>query len=584
MNLNDIHSPKDIKNLDLSQLKELSAQLRDSLLTKLSRHGGHIGPNLGVVELTVALHRVFDAPKDKLVFDVSHQSYVHKMLTGRIEAFTVPAHYDDVTGYTCPRESEYDLFEIGHTSTSVSLATGLAKARDLQGGNENVIAIIGDGSLSGGEAFEGLDFGAELGSNFIVVVNDNDMSIAENHGGLYENLRQLRETDGKCETNYFRSLGYDYRFVPYGNDIESLIAALTEVKGIDHPIVVHVATQKGKGYAPAEEHREQFHYGAPFDIPTGNPLNISQRANYADIFADYMLDRMKKDNTVVTITAGTPSVIGFTPDRRIEAGRQFVDVGIAEEQAVAMLSGLAKGGAKPVFGVASTFIQRAYDQISQDLCINSNPGVITIFYGSVFGMNDMTHLGFFDISLLSNIPNLVYLAPTCKEEYIAMLGWAIDQNEHPVVVRVPDMAVIETNREYPTDYSDLNKNVVERKGSRIAIIGVGSFLPLASQATDILATKGIEATLINPRFLSGLDTDLLTSLLDDHETVITLEDGIIDGGYGQKVASFYGNTNMKVLNRGLRKKFLDRYNANEIVTECHLTPELIAADAIATLG
>ncbi len=579
MELKDLHSPKDIKGLTTTQLQELSDKLRIALLDKLSAHGGHIGPNLGMVEATVALHYVFNAPEDKIVFDVSHQSYVHKMLTGRIEAFIDPAHYDDVTGYTCPGESPYDLFEIGHTSTSVSLAGGLAKARDLKGGKENVIAVIGDGSLSGGEAFEGLDYAATLGTNFIVVVNDNDMSIAENHGGLYDDLRRLRQTDGQSPTNYFKSLGFDYRYVAYGNDIESLVKAFEEVKDIDHPVVVHIATQKGKGYAPAEANREAWHYGGPFDRKTGNPTHIDESADYGDITAEHLLAMAKNDNDVVTITAGTPGIFGFTPDRRKEMGRQFVDVGIAEQEAVALASGLAKGGAKPFFGVVSSFIQRAYDQMSQDVAINNTPVVVGIFYATMYGMNDVTHLGWFDIALISNIPGWVYLAPTCKEEYLAMLDWAMKQTDHPVALRVPGGKVVETGKEFPADYSDIDKYSVTCQGKDVAIIAAGSFYQLGEATVDELTKRGYTPTLVNPRFLSGVDSQLLDKLKADHSLVVTLEDGILDGGYGEKIARFYGADAMKVKCYGLKKEFADRYDYKAMAIANRLDPTLIADDA-----
>lgn len=583
MNLNDIHSPADIKRLSIPELQSITAEIRDALLTKLSRHGGHIGPNLGMVEMSVALHYVFDMPTDKIVYDVSHQSYIHKMLTGRMKAFTDPAHYNDVTGFTNPRESPADIFTIGHTSTGVSLAGGLVKARELRGGKENIIAVVGDGSLSGGEAFEGLDFAATLTSNFIIVVNDNDMSIAENHGGLYRGLQRLRDTDGTDPCNYFRALGLDYRYVAYGNDLQSLIEAFRAVKDIDHPIVVHVATQKGKGYAPAKANRERFHFGGPFDIPTGNPLRISEAPDYAEITAEYMLNLMKQDPTVVTITAGTPGVLGFTPERRAQAGRQFVDVGIAEQEAVALASGIAKGGGKPMFGVVSSFVQRAYDQISQDLSINGSPAVITIFYGTICGMTDVTHLGWFDIALLSNIPGIVYLAPTCLEEYMAMLDWAMNQQSCPVVVRIPGGAVTETGRKFPADYSDLNSYMVTRRGSKVSIIAAGAFYLLGEKVADALREHGIDCTLINPRYLSGIDRQLLLELTQDHQLTVTLEDGVLDGGFGEKIARFYGDSDMKVLCYGVKKEFKDGFKYDEILTANRLTVPQITDDVLSAL-
>lgn len=580
MDINAIKSPADIKKLSVDELYNLCKELRRTLITKLGAHGGHVGPNLGFLEATVAMHYVFDAPTDKIVFDVSHQSYVHKMLTGRMQAFTDPAHYDDVTGYTCPGESEYDLFEIGHTSTAVSLAGGLAKARDLRGGKENVIAVVGDGSLSGGEAFEGLDFGSTLGTNFIVVVNDNNMSIAENHGGLYADLRLLRNTNGEGQPNYFRALGYAYRFVKYGNDIRSLVEAFREVKDSNVPVVLHINTQKGMGYKPAEAHLEAFHFAAPFDIPTGNPQIISEAPDSSDVFYETIRPLMDENANVAVITAGTPGVVGFDAERRRAAGRQFIDVGIAEQEAVALASGMAKGGARPVFGVVSSFLQRAYDQLSQDVAINGTSPVVNIFYGGIESMNDTTHLGWFDIALVSNIPGWVYLAPTCKEEYQSMLRWAVKQTAHPVAVRMPAGEVWETGREFTQDYSELNKSIVVQKGKGVAVIAAGAMMRKAAEAFALLKKKGVEATLINPVFLSGLDEELLTSLSKDHHTVITLEDGCLDGGYGEKVARFYGPNDVKVVCRGIPKMFLDRYSPAKLLEQCRMTPELIAADVV----
>lgn len=578
INILDIKSPADIKKLSAGELSEVCNELRQLLITKLANHGGHAGPNLGFLEATVALHYVFDAPTDKLVFDVSHQSYVHKMLTGRIGAFASAEHYDDVTGYTNPGESDYDLFEIGHTSTSVSLASGLATARNMTGGKENVVAIIGDGSLSGGEAFEGLDFGATLDSNFIVVVNDNDMSIAENHGGLYDNLRELRETNGQCPTNYFRSLGYDYIFVKEGNNVASLIEAFSKVKDSKAPVVVHIATQKGNGYAPAEANRERFHYTGRFDIPTGSPLFISEEPDWTDIFYQTIEPLIASNPKVAVITAGTPGAIGFTKERRRHVGKQFIDVGIAEQQAVALASGMAKGGVRPVFGVVSSFIQRAYDQLSQDVAINNTPVVVNIVYGGIDSMTDVTHLGWFDIALISNIPGWVFLAPTCLEEYKSMLRWAVEQTSHPVVVRQPSGEVWISGKEYDQNYSELNKSRVCRKGSKVALVAAGSMFRNALEATEALAAEGIEVTLINPVFLSGIDSELLESLMANHHTVITLEDGVLDGGYGEKIARFYGDSNMKVICRGVEKKFLDGYDAAAVYSECRMTVKEIIAD------
>ncbi len=568
MYLEKINSPQDVKKLSLDELKSLSSEIREKLLKKLSEHGGHIGPNLGIVELTVALHYVFDSPKDKIVYDVSHQSYVHKMLTGRKDAFIDEKKYDDISGYSNPEESKHDFFTIGHTSTSISLACGLAKGRDLKNEKDNIIALIGDGSLSGGEAYEGLNNVAEAGTNMIVIVNDNDMSIAENHGGLYKNLYELRKTEGKCECNFFKAMGFDYLYVKDGHDFEQLISAFKQVKDIDHPVVIHIHTIKGKGYAPAENNKELWHWGMPFEIESGkSKFSMGNAESYENITAEYLLDAMKKDPTVMAITSGTPGVFGFSKDRREEAGKQFVDVGIAEEHAVALASGVAKNGGKPVYGVYSTFVQRTYDQISQDLCINNNPATILVFAGSVYGMNDVTHLGLYDIAMIGNIPNMVYLAPTCKEEYLAMLKWAVNQDKHPVSIRVPANGVIESGIEDVTDYNELNKFQVNKKGKDVAVIALGDFYSIGESVVEKLSDSNIEATLINPKFITGLDEKLLEDLKKDHKLVITLEDGILDGGFGQKIASYYGDSDIKVKNFGIEKSFPDRYDVQEILNE-----------------
>ena len=579
IDLQKINSPADIRNMVENELKSLAAAMRRPLLDKLSAHGGHVGPNLGMIEAIIALHYVFNTPDDKIVFDVSHQTYPHKMITGRMAAFTDPNHYDDVTGYTNPRESEYDLFSLGHTSSAIALASGIAKARDLRGGKENVVAVIGDGSLSGGVAFEGLDYGATLGTNFIVVVNDNDMSIAENHGGIYADLRLLRNTNGTADNNLFRAMGYAYRYVHYGNDIPSLIKMFRSVKDIDHPVVVHINTMKGMGLPVAEAHKERFHYSAPFDLKTGaslsSPAAATEPEDYADIFANQLLMRMKECPELVAITAGTPGSIGFGPGRRKEAGRQFVDVGIAEQQAVAMASGLAKGGARPVVGIVSTFLQRAYDQFSQDIALNRQPATFVVFYGSMFGMNDETHLGFFDLGLLSNIPDLLVLTPTCKEEFLAMLRWSEDQTKQPVVIRVPGGEVrSDSSIKITGDYSQPDYEIV-REGSRVALIGVGTFLPTMKEAAELLSTNGLDPMVINPREVSQLDKTTLDQLRN-FDVIVTAEDGIIDGGYGQKVASYFGDAKVKVINLGLPKQFRNRYNAAELQHECNLTPGQIA--------
>ncbi len=580
MILEKINGPEDIKRLNSNELQTLADETRHYLLQKVSEHGGHVGPNLGMVEATVALHYVFHSPNDKFIFDVSHQSYPHKILTGRKEAFMDTQHYDDVSGYSEPSESAHDHFVIGHTSTSISLACGMAKARDLQGGTENIIAIIGDGSLSGGEALEGLNVaGAELDSNLIIIVNDNQMSIAENHGGLYKNLLLLRQTKGKAECNLFRAMGLDYRYVDNGNDIDSLIETFRQVKDIDHPIVVHINTVKGKGFSFAEQDKERWHWSMPFDLETGRVRAVGEPSeDYASLTAEHLLSLMPTHPELFAVTAGTPTVMGFTKSRRERAGKQFVDVGIAEETAVALSSGAAKRGAKPVWGVYSTFVQRTYDQLQQDLCINDNPAVVLVFWGGIESMNDVTHTCLYDIPLMMNIPNLVYLAPTCKEEYFAMLDWAIGYREHPVAIRVPVNGVVSRHVQCPEiDWAKPAYEVAHR-GNKVALLGLGAYFQLAENLHNALVENGIDATLINPRIITAFDTQTLDSLKANHSLVITLEDGQIDGGWGEKIARYYADSPMRVLVRGERKQFEDRYQVAELLEANRLTVAQLVED------
>ena len=585
MYIEKINSPKDLKSLSVEQLSVVADEVRQGVLNRVSHHGGHVGPNLGFTEATVALHYVFNAPEDKIVFDVSHQSYPHKMLTGRKEGFLDVSRMDGISGYSSPLESPvYDNFEIGHTSTSVALASGMQKARDILGGKENIIAVIGDGSLSGGEAFEGLDTAAELGTNIIVVVNDNEMSIAENHGGLYRNLKLLRETNGQAELNYFRALGFDYLYVEQGNDVSRLVEAFRKVKDIDHPIVVHIHTEKGHGYAPAVADKERWHWNMPFNIEDGSLRNPSQGGeSMTMLLGDWLFEEMKRDKKLVAIVAAVPAAIGFTKERREAAGKQFVDVGIAEEEGVALASAMAKRGAHPVFSTYATFLQRTYDQLAQDLAVNGNPAVINVLGASVYGMNDFTHICFFDIPMISHIPNLVYLAPTTWEELRAMESWAIRQEQYSVAIRVPAFGVAHSTEDVDSDYSSLNKAVVAHRGSNVAIIAVGDFFQKGEAVRQLLAQNGIDATLVNPRYLSGLDEQLFEELKADHSLVATIEDGSLDGGYGETVARFYGPSSVCVLNFGVRKMLYDRYDVDQLLTDNHLQDQQIAEDIMQAL-
>ena len=586
MYIEKIHSPADLRKLEVSELKIVADEVRDAVLNRVSRHGGHVGPNLGFTEATVALHYVFDTPTDKLVFDVSHQTYPHKILTGRAHGFLDDADTRAISGYSSPSESpEYDNFEVGHTSTAISLATGLQKGRDVLGGTENIVAIVGDGSLSGGEAFEGLNTAAALGTNIIIVVNDNEMSIAENHGGLYANLRLLRETYGQAELNFFKTFGFDYYYLENGHNLASLVDIFRRVKDTPHPTVVHIHTEKGHGYAPAVEKQEAWHYRSPFDRETGKSTGPRDKSEYMpSLLGDFLREEMKRDPKLVVIASAVPMGLGFTADRRREAGAQYIDVGIAEEEAVALASGMAKRGARPVYFTYATFLQRTYDQIAQDLCVNGNPAVINVLGASIFGMNDFTHICFFDIAMLSHIPNLVYLAPTTYEELVAMQTWAIRQDKHSVAIRVPEGEVYHTSEPVDTDYSALNTFRVGHRGSRVALIAAGNFYQKGDRVRQLLAEQGIDATLINPRYLTGVDTTLLDELKKDHAVVATLEDGTLDGGFGERIARHYGPSAMRVLNFGVKKQLYDRYDVDELLRENHLTDEQIAEDVLATLA
>ncbi len=578
MILDKINKPEDLKTLSIEEMKKLADEMRELIIKKVNETGGHMGPNLGIVETTIAMHKVFNSPIDKIVFDVSHQCYPHKMLTGRKEGFTNPSKYYVYTGYTAPEESEHDIFKIGHTSTSVSLAVGLAKARDLKQEKGNIIALIGDGSLSGGEAFEGLDNAATLNSNIIIIVNDNDMSIAENAGGLYKNLKLLRDTKGKAELNFFKTLGFEYYYVEEGNSTEKLIETFEKVKDTNKPTVVHIRTLKGCGLKEAEENKETFHWIMPHTLDNFYKTPAEEKENYTNITTKYILNEAKKDSTLVAITPATPGVSGFTKKFREEMKNQFVDTGIAEEHAVAFASGLAKNGAKPILAVMSSFIQRTYDQLSQDLCLNNSPATILVYWSGLTNA-DATHLTCFDIPLMSNIPNLVYLAPTNKEEYLAMLDWSVKQNKFPTAIRVPNIELISTGIKDETDYSILNKYKVEQEGKEIAIIGLGNFLPLAHKTAEkIEKILNIKPTIINPRFITGLDIELLNKLKNNHKVVITLEDGILSGGFGEKIASFYGSSDIKVLNYGGKKEFTDRVPLEKIYKDCRLDENLITED------
>ena len=584
MILDKIDSPSDLKELSLSELPEVAAEIREGLFNRLTKIGGHFGPNFGFVEATIALHYVFDSPKDKFVFDVSHQAYTHKMLTGRKAGYLDESRFSEDSGYTNPDESEHDFFNIGHTSTSIALALGLAKGRDVLGKKENIVAIIGDGSLSGGEAMEALSVaGSELNSNFIIIVNDNAMAIAETHGGIYKNLKVLRDSKGKSENNWFTAFGLDYIYEENGNDIASLIKVFEKVKDSNHPVVVHIHTQKGKGYELAEKDKEGWHWCVPFDRATGKPtVNFGSGESYFGMTSQYIVEKAKKDKDFVVVTPAMPMSVGLGPAERELLGSQYIDTGIAEEAAVAIASGIARRGAKPLVVTNMTFLQRAYDQISQDVCINKSPVTMLMNYSSFDGLTDVTHLGIFGLAAFTNIPNLVVLCPSSAEEYISMLDWSIDQKDNPVLILIPGNEV--SHRPADKNYDELNRFKIELNGEKVAIIALGDFFQKGQELAAAIKEKcGFTPTLINPRFASGIDEKLLRELEKNHQFVITMEDGILEGGFGQKIASFYGSSKMLVKNYGLKKKFYDRYNPSELLRDCGMTSEQIVEDVKAIL-
>ncbi len=566
MYLEKINDASDIKKLDISELQGLADETRDAVINRVSKIGGHIGPNLGIVELTVALHYVFNSPVDKIVYDVSHQCYPHKILTGRKEAYLDENHFRDVSGFTNPNESDHDMFIVGHTSTSVSLALGLAKGRDLNKGSENIIAVIGDGSLSGGEAMEALDYAGEYKNNLIIIVNDNDQSIADNHGGLYETLRQLRENNGVADDNFFKALGLEYCYLDEGHNIAKIIQALEEVKDIDHPVVLHIHTIKGKGLPYAEKERELWHGGGPFNVEDGSPRYPHEHGE--NIVFKSLKELLDTNDKAVVLNAATPMGLGFSPSIREEYVKrgQFIDVGIAEENAIGMTSGIAKNGGTAVFGTFAPFFQRVYDQMSHDVCLNNSPATYLISNPGIFGSDSNTHLALCDIQMFAHIPNLIYMAPAYKEEFVQMFKYATTQKDHPVGIRIPgNMPSRGTIDE--TDYSEV-RSYVEKKGQDVAIVAVGVLLPMANKVAEEVEKKtGRKITVINPRFLQDIDRELLESLKADHRLVITIEDGELMGGYGQNIAVFYGDSDMRVRCYGISKHFHTDFVADKILAD-----------------
>ncbi|GAA3630897.1 1-deoxy-D-xylulose-5-phosphate synthase [Lactobacillus hamsteri] len=566
--LNKVNDPKDLKKLNLDQMKELAQEIRTLILEKDAAEGGHLGPDLGIVEATIAYHYVFDAPKDKIVWDVSHQTYPHKMLTGRALAWLDPDHYEDVTPYSNPDESPYDYYAVGHTSTSIALATGMAKARDLMGNHENIMALIGDGSMTGGLAFEGLNNAAIEKHNLVVVVNDNQMSIDENVGGLVTALKKLRDSNGETKENPFTAVGFDYRYVADGNNIEDMIEAFKAVKDVDHPILLHINTLKGKGYQPAIDNEEAHHWVMPFDLKTDKttvPATEGPTAN--SVALDEIIKHINNGENIMAINAAIPGVFGLDKIKN-EYPDHYTDVGIAEQESVAFAAGFAKEGAVPVLFENSTFLQRAFDQLSHDVAANDLPVVMMVGNGGISGTSK-THLGIFDQVMISNLPNWIYLAPTTLSEEKAMLEWAIKQGKHPVAIKMPTKPVPEGDS-VEANFDEIKYQI--KPGKKVAVIGLGDFYGLGEKVADKLG-----ATLVNPISANILDKETLDKLAADHDVVVTLEDNALDGGFGEKVASYLG-AKTKVLNFGQKRTYTDQVPLEEIYKENHLTVDQIIED------
>ena len=568
--LNKITGPKDVKKLSIPEMEKLAQEIRTLIVEKDAAEGGHLGPDLGIVEATIAYHYVFDAPKDKLVWDISHQTYPHKMLTGRAKAWLDPDHYEDVTPYSNPDESPYDYYAVGHTSTSVALATGMAKARDLMGQRENIMALIGDGSLTGGLAFEGLNNAAIEPHNLVVVVNDNQWSIDKNVGGVVTSLKKLRDSNGQTAENPFKAMGFDYRYVADGNDLSAMIDAFKAVKDVDHPILLHINTLKGKGYEPAVKDEEAHHWVSPFNLEDDQPLAAeNQKPTSNSVALDVIKEQIDAGQKIMAINAAIPGVFNLDEFKN-EYPANYTDVGIAEQESVAFATGFAKEGGIPVLMENSTFLQRAFDQLSHDTAANDLP-VVMLVAGGTISSQSKTHLGIFDQVMISNLPNWIYLAPTTLAEEKAMLEWAIKQKKHPVAIKVPGNVPETDQQDVITDYSTINYQV--KPGKEVAVIGLGAFYQLGEKVANKLG-----ATLVNPLSANILDEKALDQLATDHKVIVTLEDNILDGGFGQKVASYLGNKDVKVLNYGQNRVYTDQTPVAEIYQQNHLTLEQIVAD------
>lgn len=578
MELTDIQIPSDLRDCSLAELEVIAQHIRNLIIHRTSHIGGHIGSSLGATDIIVALHHVFGLDDAQFIFDISHQSYAHKILTGRHEGFKNKDKFHTISGYSNPDESTHDAFHLGHASTSLSLACGLMIGRDLQHGTHPIIALIGDGALSGGEAYEALNHLATMSSQCLIIINDNEQSIAENHGGLYTHLQQLRETNGESPNNIFKALGFSYRYIDDGNSLAALIHAVKDCKDATMPTVLHIHTTKGYGYDKAIANPEGFHNPSGFDIDTGETKKRYTNS-YESIVAKQLIETLEQNKAACIVTAATPGGFCLTKDIREKLGAQYIDVGIAEEHATTLLAGIAHNGGTPILPIYSTFLQRAYDQIINDLCINNSNALILVYRASIYGNKDMTHLGFNDITMLGNMPNLMYLAPTTVEELESSIRYGLEHHNHPIAIRIPVGVPINDTAQSDTIDKPVTSYAVTQSGNTIAIIGIGNFYHKAVELSHaIRETTHISPTIIKPLCISSLDTDTLNELTKDHHIVITLEDGELEGGYGQKIASYYGKTSMKVLNYGISKQFYDRYKPEDVLQQNHLDFEHILDD------
>lgn len=569
--LKNINSYEDFKRLDISKLPFLCKEINKVIINKCSETGGHLASNLGVNELIVALDYVFNLNEDKLIFDVSHQTYTHKIITGRKEKFLDTKTYGNSASFSNYKESKYDLFTLGHTSSSISLGYGMAKARDLKKEKYNIISLIGDGSLSGGEAFEGLNNASTLKSNFIIVINDNDMSIADDVGYLYKNLYDLKLNKGESKHNIFKDFGYEYKYIEEGNDVLKLVEEFNKIKDINKPIVVHVHTLKGNGYNYAIENKEQWHYRAPFNIIDGK-LKKEMGNTYEIINHNYFSNLLDKRKDVILVTAGTPKNFGFSKNDRDKYKDNFVDVGIAEQSAISLSLGISKNGIKPIVNISSNFLQRGFDQIAHEISLNSPDITFLVGYGG-YQKASCTHQNVLDILMISNIPNINYYAPCYKEEYLYLLDYSL-KNGGTNFIRIPNGLALSKN----IKINDVNKYDYLINEDSVALIGIGKTKEKAFILHDLLKEKNINSSVINVLNISNVDIDFINNLTKKHQLIFVIEDGMKEGGFGEKLISFAKN--ITVFNYGLNKKYYDFVDENDAYKDSGMDNESILNDIL----